>query len=90
MQKQDAEDESLFQCPERDRFFVLDHLERSEDPKLHGAVLSLFKPQTKHRKRWTSAGPNAVLSDVLPRPSTFVGDGTLSQIAGNVARFLPR
>ena len=48
---------------------VLDHLERPEDPKLHGAVLPLREPDWKepigpHR-------PNPVLSRLLPsRPST--------------------
>jgi hypothetical protein len=47
MQEQDAEDESFFQRPESDRVPVLDHLERSEDPKLHSAVLPLHEPDWK-------------------------------------------
>ena len=41
VQEQDAEDEALLECPESDRLSVLEHLERSEDPKLHGVVLPL-------------------------------------------------
>jgi hypothetical protein len=42
IQEQNAEDEPLLHCPERDRLSGLDHLERPEDTKLHRAVLPLF------------------------------------------------
>ena len=48
-----AEDESLFQRPERDLLSVLDDLERPEDPILHGAVLPLHEPD------WKGSAPTA-------------------------------
>ena len=47
VQEQNAEDESLFQRPESDRVPVLEHLERTEDSKLHHAVLPLRKSDWK-------------------------------------------
>ena len=35
MEKQDGEDETLFDRPERDRPLLVKHLERAENPVLH-------------------------------------------------------
>jgi hypothetical protein len=60
MEKQDAEDESPFECPERDRNPVLDHLQWPENPKLHGVLVSRFAAGAK-RRSGVKAGPNEIL-----------------------------
>jgi DNA-directed RNA polymerase specialized sigma24 family protein len=44
VQKENGENESLLERPERDRLALVEHLERPENPKLHPAVLPLRKP----------------------------------------------
>ena len=44
----------------------------------------------KHLRACPGAGPNAVLTELLPRASTLAGDGPLNQTAGTIAQLLPR